>query len=146
MLLRDADARIRDPQPYLLIVMIHCDLYCSARFVVPDRVVAEIVDEFLHLLPVCADCRVVSLEFDGDLVLLCLDTERFHALVRDRVEVEFLICRVTARAHVELRKTDNIVDELQKPVRILMNLRSEPDCVLRGGDAGLNQFGIPGDR
>ena len=116
------------------------------RLIVPDRVVREIIDQLLHLLPVGAENRLAACEGDADAVLVRLDLQLLHAVLRNGIEIERLRLLLGAGAEIQLREADNIVDELEETLRVLMNFLSEPDCILLRGNPGFNQLRVSGDR
>ena len=119
MFRRDTDSGVFHRKERMPVLNAGRHRHSSVLFIVPDRVVAKIIDQFLHQL-------------------LIRENRCFSAL--DPISIIHIFLST-----VKLGKLDDIIDQGQKSRRVFMDLRRKPFRILPG-HAVFDQFRIAGDR
>ena len=144
MFRRDTDSGVLHRKERMPVLNAGRHRHSSVLFIVPDRVVAKIIDQFLHQLLIRENRRFSALNPDRHILFLSIHLEHVYTFSRQRKQIQISILYVFLSA-VKLGKLDDIVDQGQKSRRVFMDLRRKPFRILPG-HAVFDQFRIAGDR
>ena len=110
MLRRDPDPGILYREEGMSVLRSRRHRHRSVLLVITDRIVAQVVDQFLHELPVRKDRGSPAADADHHILLLRVHLEHVHAFLCKREQIQIFILHILFPA-IELGKLDDIVDQ-----------------------------------
>ena len=110
MLRRDPDPGILYREEGMSVLRSRRHGHRSVLLVISDRIVAQVVDQFLHKLPVRKDRGSPAADADHHILLLRVHLEHVHTFLCKREQIQIFILHILFPA-IELGKLDDIVDQ-----------------------------------
>ena len=108
MFRRDTDSSVLHGKERMPVLNAGRHRHGSVLFIVPDRVVAEIIDQFLHQLLIRENRRFSALNPDRHILFLGIHLEHVYTFSRQRKQIQISILHIFLSA-VKLGKLDDIV-------------------------------------
>ena len=123
------------------------DLDFSARAVVADGVVAEVLAQLIQQAAAACHRGALAKVGQGDIGVPGVDLLALHALSGHIQQIDPFHCRRSTRlAHiVEVGELQNIVDQLDHPAGLYMDLAGKIRRIRGFCNAGLDELCITGD-
>ena len=94
----------------MAVFFIHRDAHRAAPVIIPDGVVAQIIEELLHELAVRIHHARLSAELHGHVLLPGVHLQHIHAFLRQLIQVDVPVFALILSA-VQLGELDDIVDQ-----------------------------------
>ena len=138
--IRDADAGIHDGERDGLAILPDGNGDAAAGDVILDRIVAEVVDHFLQQLLNAFNHSVLAGQGQRDILFLRNRPQALDHLAGQRVQVDRRFGEVR-RAFVQPRQLDDIVDKVDQPPGLAIDIAGELLHLFLGHHALLHQLG-----
>ena len=94
----------------MAVFFIHRDRHRAAPVIIPDGIVAQIIEELLHELTVRIHRTWLSAELHGHVLLSGVHLQHIHTFSRQLIQINIRILAVILPS-VQLGKLDDIVDQ-----------------------------------
>ena len=118
--LRYTNSSIFHSYKWMLIFLSNCDIDRTTRMIIPNRIVTQIVYQFFHHTTVCLNHLCISFHTHNYMMLVCLHLKHIAAIQCHFIQI-YRFCIHTFFYRIQLRQTQNIIDQCQQTLRTFIN-------------------------